>query len=168
MSTDKYAHEVDLCTIPGEFRENYRFLSELIRCRDKNHAIFRRLSSIGEVRLLALRRTLNRREAKILKDFFSAPRGEDADCSPAPVPEELEASIRIRKRSTWLPWEAEAIRKIEKWREDMVTILEKRHLEISKKDIKKTLISTSPSNSVSSRRPPKKISRLSECRSAFS
>ncbi|MGC8908386.1 MAG: hypothetical protein ACP5M0_13220 [Desulfomonilaceae bacterium] len=144
MSTDKYAHDIDLCTIPGEFRENYRFLSELIRCRDKNHALVKRVSSIGEVKLLALHRNLNRREAKILRDFLSALHEEDPDCSPAPVPEELEASIRIRKRSTWLPWEAEAIRKIEKWREDLVVILEKRRFDIAPRRRRKTLASSLP------------------------
>ena len=138
MSMDKYAHDIDLCTIPGEFRENYRFLSELIRCRDKNHALAKRVSSIGEVKLEALHRNLNRREAKILRDFLAALHEEDPDGSPAPVPEELEASIRIRKRSTWLPWEAEAIRKIEKWREDLVAILEKRRLDISPNRRRKT------------------------------
>ena len=42
--------------------------------------------------------------------------------SSPPVPAELEASIRIKRRSVWLPWEAEAIRKIERWREDLYTI----------------------------------------------
>jgi hypothetical protein len=36
----------------------------------------------------------------------------------------LEASIRVKKRSTWLPWEAEAIRKIERWRGDLAFITE--------------------------------------------
>lgn len=156
MSMDKYAHDIDLCTIPGEFRENYRFLSELIRCRDKNHSIAKRVSSIGEVRLLALHRNLNRREAKILKDFISAIHEEDADCSPAPVPEELEASIRVRKRSTWLPWEAEAIRKIEKWRDDLINILERKPIHISPKIPQKAAVSPSACEAVSSRRRLKK------------
>ncbi len=157
MSTDKYAHDIDLCTIPAEFRENYRFLSELIRCRDKNHAIVKRVSGIGQVALHALRKSLNRREAKIFKDFLTSLRDEDAICSPAPVPEELEASIRIRKRSTWLPWEAEAIRKIEKWREDLASILEKRHQNTPTKYSGKKLMATSVSKKVHSQRHPKKI-----------
>ncbi len=156
MSTDKYAHDIDLCTIPGEFRENYRFLSELIRCRDKNHALVKRLSSIGDVRLAALHRNLNKREAKILKDFIAALHEEDPDYSPAPVPEELEASIRIRKRSTWLPWEAEAIRKIEKWREDLIAILEKRRLDISPHRRRKTLASFSTEQEIP---PPRRAQR---------
>lgn len=155
MSTDKYAHDIDLCTIPLEFKENYRFLSELIRCRDKNHAIVNRVSRLGHARLLALHRTLNRREAKILRDFLSVLYENDADFSPAPVPEELEASIRIRKRTTWLPWEAEAIRKIEKWRDDLATILEKRHQEPSLRDTKKKLPTPSIGKGVSSKKIPK-------------
>lgn len=126
MRMDKSAHDIDPCTIPGEFKENYRFLSELIRCRDKNYSICRGLASLGEANLMASRGQLNRRQLKIVKDFFSGIHQGDGDSLPAPVPEELEASIRIRKRSTWLPWEAEAIRKIEKWREDAHFILQNR------------------------------------------
>lgn len=131
MRMDKSAHDIDPFTIPGEFKENYRFLSELIRCRDKNYSICRGLASLGEANLTFLRGRLNRRQLKIVKDFFSGMHHNDDDGPPAPVPEELEASIRIRKRSTWLPWEAEAIRKIEKWREDAQFILQNRPINIS-------------------------------------
>jgi len=126
MRMDKSAHDIDPFSIPGEFKENYRFLSELIRCRDKNHSICRGLASLGEVNLMAFRGQLNRRQLKIVRDFVSGIHHGEGDGAPAPVPEELEASIRIRKRSTWLPWEAEAIRKIEKWREDARFILRNR------------------------------------------
>ncbi|MDQ1239529.1 MAG: hypothetical protein QG577_1715 [Thermodesulfobacteriota bacterium] len=133
MRMDKSAHDIDPCTIPGEFKENYRFLSELIRCRDKNYSICQGLASLGEANLMASRGQLNRRQLKIVKDFFSGIHQSDGDGDslPAPVPEELEASIRIRKRSTWLPWEAEAIRKIEKWREDAHFILQNRSVHHS-------------------------------------
>ena len=38
MKLDKTAQDNELSSIPGEFRENYRFLSELITCRDKNNS----------------------------------------------------------------------------------------------------------------------------------
>jgi hypothetical protein len=122
MKLDKTAQDSDLSNIPGEFRENYRFLSELINCREKNASIAECLGTLVDRRLCRLRGKLNRRQLKLLNDFMDGLRDDDADCFFAPVPEELEASIRIKKRSTWLPWEAEAIRKIERWRDDLAVI----------------------------------------------
>jgi hypothetical protein len=122
MKEDKRDQDMDLSSIPGEFRENYRFLCELIDCRDKNHSATDRLDRLFEKSISHMKNKLNRRQLKILNDFFCALE-EDADVGfEPPVPEELEASIRIRKRATWLPWEAEAIRKIERWRSDVVVI----------------------------------------------
>ena len=39
MKLDKTAQEVDLASIPEEFRENYKFLCELINCRQKNNNV---------------------------------------------------------------------------------------------------------------------------------
>ncbi|MCX5872766.1 MAG: hypothetical protein NTY51_05970 [Deltaproteobacteria bacterium] len=119
MRVDKSAQDMDLSSIPGEFRENYKFLSELIDCKEKNNLASRGLESVVEERLRALRGKLNRRQLKILSDYLSDIEEEEDNLLAAPVPAELEASIRIRKRTTWLPWEAEAIRKIERWRNDV-------------------------------------------------
>ena len=72
-----------------------------------------------EERLKVLRGRLNRRQLKILTDYLSQIEEEQDDLLAPPVPAELEASIRIRKRTTWLPWEAEAVRKIERWHADV-------------------------------------------------
>lgn len=115
------AQDTDLSSIPSEFRENYRFLSELINCRDKNDSAANELDHLGQKRLFELRGKLNRRQMKILNDYLND--SKDPDSLFAPVPAELEASIRIKKRSVWLPWEAEAIRKIERWRKDVFCII---------------------------------------------
>jgi hypothetical protein len=112
--------DTDLSSIPSEFRENYRFLTELIDCRDKNHSAISGLDCLGQRKLFALRGKLNRRQLKILNDYME--QLQDSEMFSAPVPAELEASIRIKKRSSWLPWEAEAIRKIERWRNDLSSI----------------------------------------------
>ncbi len=122
MNLDKTAQDSDLSNIPAEFRENYRFLSELINCRDKNAVVAECLGTLVDRRLCRLRGKLNRRQLKILNEFMDRLQDEDPDWFSPPVPEELEASIRIKKRSTWLPWEAEAIRKIERWRDDLGVI----------------------------------------------
>jgi hypothetical protein len=122
MKLDKTAEDNELSSIPGEFRENYRFLSELINCRDKNNSAACELEDLVEKRLCRIRGKLNRRQIKILNDFMNRIEDDDPECFSPPVPAELEASIRIKRRSVWLPWEAEAIRKIERWREDLCTI----------------------------------------------
>ncbi|MGC8659017.1 MAG: hypothetical protein ACP5U1_08080 [Desulfomonilaceae bacterium] len=125
MRVDKSAQDMDLSSIPAEFRENYKFLSELINCKEKNNSASKGLESMVEERLKTLRGNLNRRQLKILTDYLSHIDDDDDAILTPPVPAELEASIRIRNRSTWLPWETEAIRKIEKWRADVrhITVL---------------------------------------------
>ncbi|MGC8604000.1 MAG: hypothetical protein ACP5VS_09955 [Desulfomonilaceae bacterium] len=125
MRVDKSAQDVDLSSIPAEFRENYKFLSELIDCKEKNNVASKGLESMVEERLKILRGKLNRRQLKILTNYLSRIEDDDENLLTPPVPAELEASIRIRKKATWLPWEAEAIRKIERWRSDVgqITIL---------------------------------------------
>lgn len=125
MKLDKTAQEVDLASIPAEFRENYKFLCELINCRQKNSSVTERLEKVMENRLCNLRGKLNRRQLGILTRFLKGYEADESECFAPPVPPELEASLRLRKRSTWLPWEAEAIRKIERWRADVSCIIQR-------------------------------------------
>jgi hypothetical protein len=122
MKADKTAQGADPSSIPGEFRENYRFLSELINCEEKNNTASKTLEQLVKRRLRSLDRKLNRRQMKVLHGFLRSLEDKEFDPVTPPVPSELEAAIRVRKRSTWLPWEAEAIRKIERWRGDLVFI----------------------------------------------
>jgi hypothetical protein len=122
MKADKTAQDTDLSSIPGEFRENYRFLSELINCKHKNNSAAQCLEKVLEPRLCHIRGKLNRRQIKILSLFVRDLENSEPESLTPPVPAELEAAILVRKRSTWLPWEAEAIRKIERWRQDLLCI----------------------------------------------
>jgi len=122
MTLDKSAVDVDLSSIPGEFRENYRFLTEMINCDEKNKTAAQGLNALVERHLCRIRGSLNRRQISILNKFLQEAQAKE-DLAP-PVPVELEAAIRIRKRATWLPWEAEAIRKIDLWRKDVQCIVQ--------------------------------------------
>ncbi len=122
MKADKTAPEDDLSSIPGEFRENYRFLSELINCKHKNDSLTGGLEDLVDQRLSQIRGQLNRRQLKVLNQFIEYANTSDQEAVAPPVPAELEAAIRVKKRSTWLPWESEAIRKIERWRNDLQRI----------------------------------------------
>ena len=59
MKADKTAQDTDLSSIPGEFRENYRFLSELINCKHKNNSAAQSLETVLEPRLCHIRGKLN-------------------------------------------------------------------------------------------------------------
>jgi hypothetical protein len=122
MKLDKTAQDSCLSSIPCEFRENYLFLRELITCKDRNDSARKGLQPLVHRPELRVRAQLNRRQLKILKDFLKDAKRDGLECLDPPVPAELEASIRIRKRATWLPWEAEAILKIDRWRKDLTSI----------------------------------------------
>jgi hypothetical protein len=119
MRPDETAHDFCPAGFPAEFRENYRFLSVLIECKGKNDLAMKDLEVLVRKRPVQMGRKLNQRQMKIIKDFIKGARLEPQDRPGPPVPPELEASLRVRQRSTWLPWEAEAIRKIERWRKDI-------------------------------------------------
>ena len=116
MKVEKTALDGNPTSMPGEFGQNYRFLSELITCKEKNIGATEGLDDLLHQKLCNLRGKLNRRQMTILNQYLRAEEEQEDECVPVPVPAELEASIRIRRRSTWLPWEAEAIRKIDRWR----------------------------------------------------
>ncbi|MDQ1237858.1 MAG: hypothetical protein QG577_42 [Thermodesulfobacteriota bacterium] len=59
---------------------------------------------------------------KDLKDLFKMLRKIEhhyEECCNPPIPQALEKSIRNRDSSEWLPWELEAIEKVEIWRSDL-------------------------------------------------
>jgi hypothetical protein len=122
MRADRTAHEADIQSVPAEFRENYRFLTELIDCKQKNDAAELKLQRLEAVSWGGLRARLSRRQQKIIRDYLEAVSLEPNESFQPPVPPELEASIRVRARDTWLPWEGEAIDKIERWRDDVLSI----------------------------------------------
>ncbi|MBM3298532.1 MAG: hypothetical protein FJY85_01090 [Deltaproteobacteria bacterium] len=119
MKGDKSAQDIHESRMSGDFDQNYRFLSELIHCKDKNNASAKSLEEMADRMLSQIRGKLNRRQIAILNRYLKVVQEEDRENIIAPVPPELEASIRVRKRATWLPWEAEAIRKIDRWRSDI-------------------------------------------------
>jgi hypothetical protein len=124
MKADNTSSDSDLSSIPSEFRENYKFLSELIDCRRQNTSVTQNLEEIVRNPICTIRAKLNRRQRLILSRLLRGFKYDDNEPFAPPVPPELEASLRLRKSSTWLPWEAEAIEKIERWRADISLIAE--------------------------------------------
>jgi hypothetical protein len=64
-------------------------------------------------------RSLTKNQMKQLFRFLRKVEKHYEACSKPPIPPELEASIRSRDSEEWLPWEMEAIEKVEVWREQL-------------------------------------------------
>jgi hypothetical protein len=64
-------------------------------------------------------RTLDKKQIKELFRLLRKLERDFKDCCTAPIPPELEGSIRGRDESQWLPWELEAIEKVEVWRAEI-------------------------------------------------
>ncbi|MCX5861898.1 MAG: hypothetical protein WCG29_09445 [Desulfomonile sp.] len=105
-------------TLPesNDFNQNYRNLKKLIQAlKLKNGNSIRREIFGEEETALPL-------TSKDMKDLFRSLRKIEShyeQCSTPPIPQELEKSIRGRDTSEWLPWELEAIEKVENWRADL-------------------------------------------------
>ena len=98
-----------------DFDQHYQYVKRLIReMKEENHASLRR-ELFGEED----QRPLSKQQ---LKDLFRALRKIERqclECYAAPIPEELEGAIRSRDESAWLPWELEAIEKVDAWRAEI-------------------------------------------------
>jgi hypothetical protein len=64
-------------------------------------------------------RSLTKKQMQQLFRFLRRVEKHYEACSKPPIPPELEASIRSRDSEEWLPWEMEAIEKVEVWREQL-------------------------------------------------
>ncbi len=97
----------------NDFNENYRHLKKLIQALrvENGNSIKRELFGEDE-----RERSLTKKEIKSLFRSLRKLEQQYAECFTPPIPEELEQSIRNRDNSKWLPWEMEAIEKVEAWR----------------------------------------------------
>ena len=99
-----------------DFNQNYRYLKTLIQeLKAENKEIVRK-ELFGEKEP---ERTITKRDMKLLFRFLRKIENHYEECNNAPIPPELEKSIRSKDESEWLPWEAEAIDKVEAWCEEV-------------------------------------------------
>jgi hypothetical protein len=125
MSVEMPHEDMDLSSIPADFRHNCKFLCQLIECKDKNDLVISPLQELLHGRADKKPTELNKRQKTILKKILEGLERQDIECFDPPVPAELEASIRVKPRRCRLPWEAEAIRKIDLWRKDVRHMVER-------------------------------------------
>ncbi len=125
MNLEMHYEDMDLSSIPMDFRHNCKFLCQLIECKSKNDLVVGPLQKLLKNRDQRIPQELNRRQKAILKRIIEGLNLDDLESFDPPVPEELEASIRVKPRRGRLPWEAEAIRKIDLWRKDVKVLCER-------------------------------------------
>jgi len=104
-----------------DFNENYRYLKKLIQDLKHENGTSLRKELFGEDER---ERTLSKKQMKQLFRFLRKIEHHYEQCCTPPIPEELERSIREKGSDEWLPWELEAIEKVDSWREELQ---EKRH-----------------------------------------
>lgn len=96
-----------------DFNQNYLYLKRLIEeLETENRATVRERIFGGR----ECGRNLSKREMKQLFRFLRKIETHYEECRTPPIPTELEKSIRSREAVEWLPWEQEAIEKVDGWR----------------------------------------------------
>jgi hypothetical protein len=100
----------------NDFNQDFRNLKKLIHALKIQNGNSARKEIFGE------EECTSPLTVKDMKDLFRALRKIEnhyEECSTPPIPQELEKSIRGRDSSEWLPWELEAIEKVENWRTEL-------------------------------------------------
>ncbi len=105
-----------------DFDHNYRYVKKLIQeLIVENKGSSMREMAGGDER----KRNLTKKEMQELARALRKIELQYAEYSKPPIPKALETSIRRRNDEDWLPWELEAIEKVDVWREELETKKEK-------------------------------------------
>jgi len=99
-----------------DFNQNYRYLKKLIQELKVENEQSLKLALFGEDEREL---TLTKKQMKQLFRFLRKIEHHYEECCTPPIPDELEKSIRQRESDEWLPWELEAIDKVDAWREEL-------------------------------------------------
>jgi hypothetical protein len=100
----------------SDFNQDYRNLKKLI------HALKIQNGNSVKREIFGEEECKSPLSVKDMKDLFRILRRIEhhyEECSTPPIPQELEESIRGRNSAEWLPWELEAIEKVENWRTEL-------------------------------------------------
>ena len=99
-----------------DFDEHYHYMKKLIQeLKGSNQASLRK-EIFGEDER---NRNLTQKEIRELARALRKIEHQYEECCNPPVPPELESFIRSRNVSEWLPYELEAIEKVDTWRMEL-------------------------------------------------
>jgi hypothetical protein len=105
-----------------DFDHNYRYVKKLIQeLIVQNQGSRKRDMAGGDER----KRNLTKKDMQDLARALRRIELQYAEYSKPPIPKALETSIRRRNDTDWLPWEMEAIEKVDVWREEQEAMKEK-------------------------------------------
>ena len=99
-----------------DFDQHYRYVKKLIQdIKEDNHASLQK-ALFGEEGGAG---TLDQKKMQGLSRVLRKVERHYRELNTPPIPQELEGSIRSRDDSEWLPWEMEAIEKVDAWRQEL-------------------------------------------------
>jgi hypothetical protein len=104
-----------------DFDRHYRYVKKLIQDLKEDNRASLRKELFGEQ---GGNSTLDPKKMQGLARVLRKVERHYRELSIPPIPTELEGSIRSRDDSEWLPWEMEAIEKVDAWRQELQ---ERRH-----------------------------------------
>jgi hypothetical protein len=100
----------------SDFNLNYKYLKKLIQNLKVENSDSVKKELFGDSEQA---RTFNKKDMKQLSKFLRKIEHHYEELCNPPIPLELEKSIRARSKDKWLPWELEAIQKIDDWRKEL-------------------------------------------------
>ncbi len=104
---------------PGDFNSNYRQLKQLINKALKDGTPLEDLHLIPRLPAQQKPKQLSREDLLRLLHAIRRIRSRYQRLLQSPVPRELERDILAKTPDQRLPWETEALEKVEQWREDV-------------------------------------------------
>lgn len=107
---------------PGDFKSNYRHLKQIINKALKEGTPLEELCLIPKNPSVRKPRQLSRDDLLNLLQIVRRIKSRYQALLQSPVPRELERDIRLKLPSDRLPWEAEALEKVERWQFDVQTV----------------------------------------------
>jgi transcriptional regulator with GAF, ATPase, and Fis domain len=116
MTQTAFDASADTLLDSNDFNQNYRNLKKLIHALRLENGNSVRKEIFGEEERS---RTLTKKDMKELFRVLRKIQNHYEECLTPPIPQELEKSIRNRDSSDWLPWELEAIEKVDSWLEEL-------------------------------------------------
>jgi hypothetical protein len=116
---------------PGDFNSNYRNLKQLINKALKEGTPLEELRLIPRRGSQGSERQLSRDDLLKLLQIIRRIRTRYQRLLYPPVPKELERDILAKSPDQRLPWEVEALEKIDQWRGDVKRIREEVRKELN-------------------------------------
>ncbi len=104
---------------PGDFNSNYRYLKQLINKALKEGTPLEELCLIPKQGSKEKGKQLSRDDLIKLLHIIRRIKSRYQRLLQSPVPRELERDILVKRPESRLPWEQEALDKIEQWRKDV-------------------------------------------------